>query len=313
MNGKSTSLGTFLFSNAKKCFSLKAQTSYLPAFFANFYASKRSFSDTTLIESLLDTPDENQKVNASNLRYDEHLPYNATKPYQLRIFLVRHGESLGNKDKSLIAKEADHSISISDLGTQQARIAGIALKRFFETNDDPKKPRHRRLWHSPYLRARQTADMIMANAGEYIKDKREHILLGEQQFGLFEGLPIEDLKLVYTPEYHHFMKCIQAEGRFWARPPLGESRFDVAKRVHQAFGSFHRDAVFHGIHDIIIVSHGVTLRAFAMMWMHYSIEWLEHEPNPELCSIRLIDGNVDKGYIFEGFNDSEVNMFRNTY
>ena len=62
-----------------------------------------------------------------------------------------------------------------------------------------------------------------------------------------------------------------------SRMPLGESRFDVAKRVHDAFGTFHRDAgngscILHlsfgyltvaeqySIEDLIIVTHGVTLR-----------------------------------------------------
>jgi hypothetical protein len=30
-------------------------------------------------------------------------------------------------------------------------------------------------------------------------------------------------------------------------------------------------------------------------------EWFEKEPNPWNCSIRLIENNVDKGYIFQGF------------
>ena len=48
--------------------------------------------------------------------------------------------------------------------------------------------------------------------------------------------------------------------------PLGESRFDVAIRVHEAFGTFHRDAERNGVRNIIIICHGVTLRAFVMMW-----------------------------------------------
>ena len=30
-------------------------------------------------------------------------------------------------------------------------------------------------------------------------------------------------------------------------------------------------------------------------------EWLESQPNPLNCSIRLLDGTVDRGYVFEGF------------
>jgi 2,3-bisphosphoglycerate-dependent phosphoglycerate mutase len=78
----------------------------------------------------------------------------------------------------------------------------------------------------------------------------------------------------------HFEKCISFNGRFWARPPLGESRFDVAQRVNQCFASFHHDAKKQQIHDLIIVSHGVTLRAFVMMWLKLTPEWFEKEYNP---------------------------------
>jgi len=38
-----------------------------------------------------------------------------------------------------------------------------------------------------------------------------------------------------------------------------------------------------------------------MQWLHYPVEWFEKELNPQNCSIRLIEDNVDHGYIFEGF------------
>jgi 2,3-bisphosphoglycerate-dependent phosphoglycerate mutase len=83
--------------------------------------------------------------------------------------------------------------------------------------------------------------------------------------------------------------------------PQGESRFDVAKRIHQAFGTFHRDAIEHGIHDLVVICHGVTMRAFVMMWCHLSPEWFEAEPNPANCAIRVIDAGLDRGYVFDGF------------
>jgi len=252
-----------------------------------------------------------EKIHVLKNKYDDNLPFFGPD-YYIRVLLVRHGESLGNKDKNLLKSKADHSIPLSDEGIQQAQIAGEKISNLFQTLDQGlTKKKHRRLWVSPYKRARETADHIMKAAGECITDKREHILLGEQQFGLFEGQGLDDIKKLYPQEFSHFIKCIESEGRFWARPPLGESRFDVAKRVHQAFGSFHRDAQFHGINDIIIVSHGVTLRAFAMMWLHLSPEWFEKESNPQYCSIRVIDDNVDKGFIFQGVSGIEHRPFAN--
>jgi 2,3-bisphosphoglycerate-dependent phosphoglycerate mutase len=219
----------------------------------------------------------------------------------MRIFLVRHGQSLGNVDQSVHKKMADHAIPLSELGRQQAREAGEALasylfpKGFIATALAPKF----RVWASPYKRTQQTADGFLEGFPDVlVRDRREHILLCEQQFGLFDGLTDEELRERYPEEHAHYAKCQDFEGRFWARMPLGESRFDVAQRVHQAFGTFHRDRDKHGIQDLIVVAHGTTLRAFVMMWCHKPVEWFEAEPNPPNCSIRLIEGATDRGYIW---------------
>ncbi|KAL0480630.1 hypothetical protein AKO1_006891, partial [Acrasis kona] len=174
---------------------------------------------------------------------------------------------------------------------------------FESLNESPKVKV--RVWTSPYRRARQTAAAIMHQCGDLIHDQKEHVLLGEQQFGLFEGMSLDEIRSTYPKEMCFFEKCIKGGGRFWARPPLGESRFDVAARVHQTFNTFIHDAKKDKIHDIIIVSHGVTIRAFIMMWLKLTPEWFENEYNPNNCSVRILKGPSNKGYAFEGYPDRE--------
>ena len=90
-----------------------------------------------------------------------------------------------------------------------------------------------------------------------------------------------------------------------ARMPLGESRFDVVSRVSRVIDQILLDEHYMGIRDVVIVSHGITLRAFAMAWLERTAEWMEREPNPLNASVRLIEGRVDKGYIFKGFKGDE--------
>jgi 2,3-bisphosphoglycerate-dependent phosphoglycerate mutase len=220
----------------------------------------------------------------------------------MRVFLIRHGESQGNVDKNVHATMADHAIPLSDLGREQAREAGRRLGALLDDLHAGSGIRpHVRLWTSPYRRTRETASGVQEGAGAWITDRREHILLCEQQFGLFDGIPDEELPLRFPEESAHYKKQERFEGRFWARMPLGESRFDVATRVHQSFGTFHRDRQKHGIDTIVVICHGVTLRAFVMMWCHLTPEWFEAEKNPHNAAIRLIDDGEDKGYVFEGF------------
>lgn len=198
------------------------------------------------------------------------------------------------------ATTADHAVPLSDRGVEQARKAGHALAEHLTQDLGDERP-HVRLWVSPYRRTRQTADAMMEGAHDWITDRREHILLCEQQFGLFDGVPEGDLPHRFPDEFGHYDMQCRFGGKFWARMPQGESRFDVAKRIHQAFGTFHRDALDLGIRHLVVICHGVTLRAFVMMWCHLSPEWFEQEPNPNNCAIRLIDHGDDRGYLFPGF------------
>src|SRR5512140_554251 len=104
----------------------------------------------------------------------------------MRILLVRHGESLGNVDPTIHATTADHAVPLSARGVDQAREAGRAVAAHYAKVLGDERP-HVRLWVSPYKRTRQTADALMETAGAWITDRVEHILLCEQQFGLFDG------------------------------------------------------------------------------------------------------------------------------
>lgn len=220
----------------------------------------------------------------------------------MRILLVRHGESMGNVDKRVHEQMADHAIPLSERGRAQALVAGEKIRAFYEGLPEAIRPTRDkiRLWTSPYRRTRETADGVEKGAPGIVGDRREHILLCEQQFGLFDGVPDEELPRRFPEEHAYYAKAEHFEGRFWARMPLGESRFDVATRIHQSFGTFHRDAAKSGIDDVVVVCHGVTLRAFVMMWLHLSPEWFDHEPNPKNCAIRWLEHGVDKGYLHEG-------------
>lgn len=215
------------------------------------------------------------------------------------IYLIRHGQSQGNVDPSIYRTIPDHAISLSELGMHQATAAGEALRDLIALPDDEAI----RIWTSPYKRTRQTAELVAMELRKKFSriDCREHINLCEQQFGLFDGVPREELPIRFPVEFTHNELAIRHEGRFWARMPQGESRFDVAVRVHEAFGTFHRDAERHGVKNIIVVCHGVTLRAFVMQWLHLPYEWFEAQPNPNNCDVYHIDTRRmgDGGYVYQ--------------
>jgi broad specificity phosphatase PhoE len=225
----------------------------------------------------------------------------------IRIFLVRHGESEANLDKSVNTSLPDHSIALSAEGHKQAAKAGEHLAATLGGS-------RVRIFVSPYLRTRQTSEQIerALDAAKVHFDRREAIELRELEFGLFDGIPDDALHTTYPDEYKHYEKYKRFAGEFFAPMPLGESRCNVADRVKGVFGTILRDASSdrpHPISDFVIVSHGVTIRCFRMQWMHYSWEWYDQQKNPRNCSVQLIKGRAGGGYddqlFFEGFTGTK--------
>ena len=211
----------------------------------------------------------------------------------MHIFLIRHGESVANVGENYVSRVPDHLVSLTEEGKKQARETGVRLAEYCRKKGIDLSAA--RIWRSPFLRTRQTSEEFNRALG--ITDIREDITLTEQQFGLFDALPVSEWERQYPNEYAEYMRQVKNKGKFYARLPMGESPFDVAIRVHQFMGTIYRDLEKHGTDTLFIFTHGTTLRAFLLRWFHYSPEWYQDERNPRNCQIREIDGGADLGYI----------------
>jgi 2,3-bisphosphoglycerate-dependent phosphoglycerate mutase len=224
-------------------------------------------------------------------------------PAPIPIYLIRHGESEANLNKSINAIKADHLVKLSPRGQEQAIEAGTKIGAIL--TEPIKEGEVIAAYVSPSNRTRQTWNKVkvglrgVLGALPAIRE-RESIYLRELEFGLFDGIADEELSALFPLEYTHYNKLKQAGGEYYARMPCEESRCDVAQRVYQGFGSIPRDHKKHGVRHAIVVSHGVTIRAFVMMWLGLSPEWTEAEPNPLNCSIRLLSAGKDLGYLHNG-------------
>lgn len=145
------------------------------------------------------------------------------------------------------------------------------------------------IWYSPFLRTRQTKDAI-------IKAASTDLISREQDFGLFtEIYDKAEQRRKFAEEFDKWARLCKNGGKFYARPPDGESRADVAQRVRLFLLTVMHDV--GGGNDIaIIVGHGVTNRAFEMNFLHHSVEWFERSDNPGNADVTLIEGTHAEGY-----------------
>jgi broad specificity phosphatase PhoE len=196
-----------------------------------------------------------------------------------RIFLVRHGQSMGNVDRSVYATVPDWKVELTEVGWQQARDAGdqLATKLIGE---------HVGVYTSPYRRTTQTWEGInerLTIHGIGVKWVKEDPRLREQEWGNLRSW--EDSKT----------RDIERErdtyGTFFYRFTNGESGADVWSRCSDLLDTLYRDFQKDTMPDnVIMVTHGYAVRVLLMRWLHWTVDTFHTLANPrnaECFELRL--------------------------
>lgn len=171
------------------------------------------------------------------------------------LFLIRHAQSAGN-----VAREAamatgalvidiatrDCDVPLSELGERQATALGAWCARHLEPIDA--------VLVSPYVRAQQTASIALGAAGWTVPveiDER----LREKEFGTLDRLTRIGIEQRF-PEQAELRRVL---GKFYYRPPGGESWTDVLLRLRSLVDSLTREQAGR---RVAIVSHQVIVLCF---------------------------------------------------
>jgi broad specificity phosphatase PhoE len=179
------------------------------------------------------------------------------------IWLVRHGQSAGNvaRDEAEAAAglhiqiaERDVDVPLSGLGLRQSQ----ALAEWFAALPAPERPNV--VLHSPYLRAAQTAQAVidrMAHAD--LLAVRVDERLREKEFGILDRLTTHGIAHKY-PELHAQRQHV---GKFYFRPPGGESWCDVILRLRSVLDTMTRE---YTRERVLIVAHQVIVNCFRYLF-----------------------------------------------
>lgn len=185
-----------------------------------------------------------------------------------RLWVVRHGESAGNVARDaahdagssrIDIAERDVDVPLSARGEEQAR----ALGRWFAGMPDEARPEV--VLASPYRRAQATAELVRAEDGlardtpPTTFDER----LREKEFGLLDRLTRAGIEQLH-PEQAEFRRLL---GKFYHRPPGGESWCDVILRLRSALDTV---SLHHGGRRVLIVGHQVVV-----LCLRYLLEELD--------------------------------------
>lgn len=212
-------------------------------------------------------PEKNLILNAATVK----------PPRPRRIILVRHGQSEGNVDEGAYTRVADPKIRLTEKGKREAEECGERIREMIEKDgaDDWKVY----FYVSPYRRSIETLRGLgKAFQRSRVAGVREEPRLREQDFGNFQDQ--EQMKI---------QKAVRVQyGRFFYRFPNGESAADVYDRITGFretlrtdidIGRFQPPGEQSPNMNLVIVSHGLTLRVFLMRWYKWTVEQFERLNN----------------------------------
>ena len=197
--------------------------------------------------------------------------------------MIRHGESEGNLDRNTYASKQDYKLLLTEKGIQQADEAGDLLKKMIGNESVI-------FYVSPLWRTRMTFEHIAKHLErdriKWVEDPR----LREQEWGHFRDLKAN---IQIDAERNKF-------GTFYYRIKDGESCADVYDRISDFMHTLFRNFEKPGFEEnVIIVTHGMTLRMFLMRWFRWTVEEFETLRNPKNCEMveMRLDPDTNKYYI----------------
>jgi broad specificity phosphatase PhoE len=215
------------------------------------------------------------------------------------LLLVRHGESEAN----VAAAEADATgalrvavpardadVELSPTGVAQAQALGRRLGAM------PAEQAPQALWVSTYRRARSTAEHALAEAGldlAPVVDER----LRDRELGILDTLTWRGVQELHPDEAERRRFL----GKYYHRPPGGESWVDVALRLRSVL----RDIEDAGAERVLVVTHdAVVMLIRAVLEGIQEAELMElsrTDPVRNASVTRLV--RVGGGWIAEPVND----------
>lgn len=171
------------------------------------------------------------------------------------LWLVRHGESVGNVADTRAQESGagrleldlrDPDVPLSDTGRAQAEALGGWLAAL------PEDERPTAVLSSPFERALTTARLATADLGIRVRtDER----LRERDFGAFDRMTGAGIREQYPDEADRR----DLLGKFYYRPPGGESWADVALRIRSLMAT---EGLRHDCERLVIVAHQAVIMVF---------------------------------------------------
>jgi broad specificity phosphatase PhoE len=213
--------------------------------------------------------------------------------------VIRHGESAGNAAASeanaagaevIVVDRRDADVSLSPVGVQQARALGLALRPLMTGG------LRTTVWSSPYVRARETAAYALGQelAGAVVVDER----LRDRELGVLDLLTARGVQNRFPLEAERRRWL----GKFYHRPPGGESWADVALRLRMFLADLGGDPADRAVlvgHDAVVL----LVRYICERMSEQDVLGIQADDPVRNGSITRLNLKPEGGWVLTDYND----------
>lgn len=192
------------------------------------------------------------------------MPAFAHTDWPARLWIARHGQSAGNVARDTAEEDGlelidihtrDADTPLSELGFRQARAMGDWFASM------PPSQRPDVLLTSPFVRSQQTVAEVADTLGIARSDVHVDERLREKEFGILDRYTRHGI-IKHFPQLAEQRALV---GKFYFRPPGGESWCDVILRLRSVVEMLRRD---HVADRVLIVAHQVIVNCFRYLLEH---------------------------------------------
>lgn len=192
------------------------------------------------------------------------MPGFAHTDWPARLWIARHGQSAGNVARDTAEADGlplidittrDADTPLSELGKEQSRAMGAWFANM------PADARPNVLFTSPFIRSQQTTLAVAEALGIAPADIQVDERLREKEFGILDRYTKHGILSTF-PELAEQRALV---GKFYFRPPGGESWCDVILRLRSVLEVLRRDYVAE---RVLIVGHQVIVNCFRYLLEH---------------------------------------------
>ncbi len=215
------------------------------------------------------------------------------------LIIIRHGESAGNEAAAranaagaevITIDRRDADVALSALGVQQAQALNEVLGPLVRAEPGA------RVWSSPYRRAQETATYAVGeeHAAAILVDER----LRDRELGVLDLLTTLGVANRFPLEAERRRWL----GKFYHRPPGGESWADVALRLR----SFLADLVVAPPERTVVVAHDAVVllvRYVCERLTEQEVLRIQAEEPVRNGSITRLSFRPDEGWKLLDYND----------